>query len=114
MKARKQRRGRSYASPGRNRVALTRAPIVCLALVSWILGGTGCTEHKTAPVVTGTANRNSVAAYLGNAERQSETDDQRREIQKALENMLQMTPSQLKSQRYADYEGKQGSWSASQ
>ncbi len=54
---------------------------------------------------------NSVAAFLGNAERQAETDEQRREIQRALQDMRDKTPAELRQMRYADYAGKTGAWS---
>ena len=54
---------------------------------------------------------NSVAAFLNNAERQSETGEQRKEIQRALRDMLDKSPSELREMRYADYAGKANAWS---
>jgi len=94
-------------------VALMKARLTSLLLIL-TLTGVGCQKQKVSPASAPTSHQNSVVAYLGNAERQSETDDQRREIQKALEDMLRMTPSELKAQRYADYEGKPGAWSVTE
>ena len=53
-------------------------------------------------------------AFLRNAERQSETDDQRKEIQRALRDMLERSPVELKRLRYADYGGQPNVWSVTQ
>jgi hypothetical protein len=53
---------------------------------------------------------NSVAAFLKNAERQSESDDQRREIQRALRDMLDKPPAELRRMHYADYSGSADAW----
>jgi len=57
---------------------------------------------------------NSVAAFLNHAERQAETDEQRREIQRALRDMLEKSPAELRRMRYADYTGEADKWSISQ
>ena len=56
-------------------------------------------------------NGNSVAAFLTNAEKQAETDDQRTEIQRALHDMVDKPPAELRRMRYADYTGKVNQWS---
>jgi len=48
---------------------------------------------------------NCIAAFLGHAERQAQSDVQRREIAHALRDMLDKTPAELRHQRYADYAG---------
>jgi hypothetical protein len=57
---------------------------------------------------------NSVAAFLQNAERQSETDEQRKEIQRALRDMLDKSPAELRQTRYPDYTGQANAWSIKQ
>jgi hypothetical protein len=57
---------------------------------------------------------NSVAAFLKNAERQSETDEQRKDIQRALRDMLDKSPAELRQMRYPDYAGQANAWSITQ
>ena len=54
---------------------------------------------------------NEVVRYLKGAERQNETDDQRREIRHALEDLATLPPAELRKKRYADYSMKPGQWS---
>ena len=54
---------------------------------------------------------NSVARFLSGAERQTETDAQRRQVQLALQDMLNRSPRQLQKLRYADYSGTPNAWS---
>jgi hypothetical protein len=70
-----------------------------------------CTRGQTASGSATSGTRNTVAAFLGHAERQSETDDQRREIQRALRDMLVKAPAELRRMRYADYSGQRNAWS---
>lgn len=53
---------------------------------------------------------NVVAAYLDGAEMQAETDAQRREILRALTDMLDKPAAELRQQRYADYQGNASAW----
>jgi len=53
---------------------------------------------------------NTVVQFLDGADRQAESGEQQREIQQALEDMLNKTPAELKQQRYADYQGHKNSW----
>lgn len=61
-------------------------------------------ETKSKPPV------NSVAKYLESAELQAETDSQRREIQRALTDMLEKPAVKLRAQKYADYQGTPNMW----
>lgn len=54
---------------------------------------------------------NSVAAFLKDAERQSETDRQRKDIQRALRDMLDKSPIELRQMRYPNYAGQANAWS---
>jgi hypothetical protein len=54
--------------------------------------------------------RNSVVEYLENAELQVETDAQRREIQRALSDMLDKSTAELRTRKYADYQGTPNTW----
>lgn len=57
---------------------------------------------------------NVVAAYLGGAERQVETVEQRNEIHKALSDLLNLSPAEARTRRYADYQGNAGAWTSIQ
>jgi hypothetical protein len=60
------------------------------------------------------ANYNSVAVFLEKAERQTETEEQRLEVHRALSDMLTKTPVELRQTRYADYTGKANQWPVTQ
>jgi hypothetical protein len=53
---------------------------------------------------------NVVAEYFSHADRQYETDDQKSEIIRALQDMLEKPVGELRTQRYADYEGNKNAW----
>lgn len=53
---------------------------------------------------------NQVVLCLDGAERQSETDEQRQEILRALEDLRALDPATLKRRRYADYDNTPGRW----
>ncbi len=72
-------------------LALSAAVLLC-----------GCSSHKPEP--------NVVAEFLTNADRQYETEDQRAEIIRAFDDMLQKPPAELRQQRYADYTGNRRAW----
>jgi len=73
---------------------------------------TACKQGGSSPGSSSPSNaENSIAAFLKNAERQSETDDQRREIQRALRDMLDKSADELRQVRYADYGGTANAWS---
>lgn len=57
------------------------------------------------------ADENEVVRYLKGAERQAETDDQRREIRRALEDLATLPAPELRKKRYADASMKPGQWS---
>jgi hypothetical protein len=70
-----------------------------------------CAHGAAGPTVSGTAQEmNQVVLYLNGAERQAETDEQRQEILRALEDLRTLTPQALTQRRYADYENKPGQW----
>jgi hypothetical protein len=68
--------------------------------------------HGTAGLGTSAQakNSNQVVLYLDGAERQAETDEQRREILRALEDLRTLAPAALAQRRYADYEDKPEQW----
>ena len=53
---------------------------------------------------------NTVVAYLQGAEQQWEDMDQQREVEKALNDMLKLTPDELRKRRYANYQLEPGAW----
>jgi hypothetical protein len=71
-----------------------------------------CSSRESRPFQPAVAN--SVAAFLMHAERQSETDDQRREIQHALRDMLDKSTAELRRTRYSDYSGQVGAWTVTE
>lgn len=73
-----------------------------------------CTHDRRSPPPAESDSGNSVAAFLNHAERQAETDEQRREIQRALRDMLEKSPAELRQMRYPDYTGEASKWSISQ
>ena len=75
-----------------------------ISLIVWALAAPGC-----AP-----ASGNVVAAYLNGAERQTETDQQRQDIGRALNDLLGLSSAELRARRYPDYQGKPEAWTAAE
>jgi hypothetical protein len=73
-----------------------------------------CTRDRDSRASPSSTSENSVAAFLKNAERQSETDEQRKEIQQGLRDMLDKPLDELRHTRYSDYEGVPKKWSITQ
>ncbi len=63
-----------------------------------------CRHHS------GADRDNSVSAFLTNAERQAETDEQRVQIRQALSDLLDRSPKDLQEIRYPDYSGQANQW----
>lgn len=84
----------------------------CKAAAALLVVGLGwaCGDSRSPQTAPASNVENSVAAFLKNAERQTETDDQRREIQRALRDLLDKPASELRQMRYADYGGKPDAW----
>jgi len=53
---------------------------------------------------------NSIVLYMNGAELQIETMDQRQELQKALTDILTLSPEVLRQRRYADYQLTPNKW----
>jgi hypothetical protein len=85
---------------------LRRFAFLCVAI--GILVG-GCCGRSLAETPRSVSNH--VAAFLNNAERQTETDEQRVVVRGALGDMLRNGPFQLKLIRYPDYSGTPNMWS---
>lgn len=56
------------------------------------------------------ARENRVVTFLTVAELQIETADQRKELKRALEDILKLSPEQLQKRRYANYRMENGVW----
>ena len=56
------------------------------------------------------AGPNTVVVYLEGADQQWETQEQGREIEKALNDMLTLSPDELRNRRYANYQMQPGAW----
>ena len=53
---------------------------------------------------------NTVVVYLQGADQQWENMDQQREIEKAFNDMLTLSPDELRNRRYANYQMQPGAW----
>ena len=51
---------------------------------------------------------NTVVVYMQGADLQAETDEQRREVLRVLNDILSKKPAELRDARYADYRGQAG------
>jgi hypothetical protein len=78
--------------------------LVAVALMAVMPTAPGCARSQA----------NTVAAFLEQAERQTEAPQQRAEVRQALSDMLQLTPDQLAQRRYRDYADTPGAWTALQ
>ncbi|HYR92367.1 MAG TPA: hypothetical protein VE422_50445 [Terriglobia bacterium] len=88
-----------------------RMPSLSVATLLLLASINSACTHDPSPVSPPPTAENSIAAFLTNAERQSETDNQRREIQRALRDMLDKSAVELPQARYADYAGTANTWS---
>ncbi len=77
-------------------------------MVIMTLAAAGCHYFRRAEDRT---PANTVISYLHEAQRQTETTQDRLQLKQALEDILNLPPPQLKSRRYADYQGHPGAWS---
>jgi hypothetical protein len=83
-----------------------------LFLIVLTLTPHGCqTGSKTASVPSQPSATNVVADFFSHADRQYETAGQQAEIIRALRDMLSKSAQELRSQRYADYQGVKDAWS---
>ena len=71
-------------------------------------------DAKDAIASNSPSTRNVVARFLEGAELQAETDGQRREIARALQDMLNMPAGELGKQRYSDYSGNDAAWTVTE
>jgi len=75
-----------------------------------------CAHQQPANVVTEEepppcpATENYVVCYFTHADIQGETDDQMREVRRALMDALELTIEELRKPRYADYTLKPNQW----
>ena len=85
-------------------LALIALLLVALLIATFLLSGQwGKAASKT--------KFNPVAQYLSGAEIQGEPS-QTSNIKRALRDMLTLSEKELRQQRYADYEGHEGRWTA--
>jgi hypothetical protein len=85
-------------------VGLLRSSVACAAVA--LVWGLAC-SHAGTPAIS---RQNEVVRYLGQADRQAETQDQRNEIKRALEDMLKVPAAELRQRRYADYQMHPARW----
>jgi len=55
-----------------------------------------------------------IVTFLGAAQLQIETDNQRAELNRVLQDLATLSPKELASKRYADYKGTPNRWTALQ
>jgi len=67
-------------------------------------------EGGGRPSTPGPEKQNEVVLYLEGAERQTETEEQQRELFRALEDLRTLDAAKLKSKRYADYQNVPEKW----
>lgn len=89
---------------------MTRILTRGLALLAVSLALLSACDKGTSSARPGPKVKNSVAAYLHNAELQFETPAQGAEIRRALTDMLNLTPGLLRERRYADYQMTPDAW----
>jgi hypothetical protein len=97
-----------------NWIGKMQIPVSSLILLLLMSISVACSRDRPSSSPQVSPSTNSVVAFLRNAERQSETDDQKREIQRGLRDMLEKSPIELKKSRYADYGGQPNVWSITQ
>ena len=92
--------------------AINRTWPIALLIGLGVLTQVACRPQQTKTTVPSPLpeEKNEVVLYLDGAERQAETDDQRAEILRALEDLRTLDPVALEKQRYADYGGVPGQW----
>ena len=95
----------------RNAIPSMLMGVVALMLAC-ILGA--CASKNPIAASNAPGSVNLFAVFLMNADRQAETDEQRKEIQRALRDMLDKSPAELGQMRYADYAGQANAWSVTQ
>jgi hypothetical protein len=76
--------------------------VACLAISIALCAGLSACYHSRP---------NTVVTFLQGAEQQWETQEQGREIEKALNDMLALKPDELRNRRYANYQMQPGAWS---
>jgi hypothetical protein len=87
----------------------TATPFCFLLLVVLAVAPQSC-HRNSNPQNPPTSSSNLVAEYFAHVDRQYESEDQQAEIIRAMHDMLEKPVSELRDQRYADYEGKKNSW----
>lgn len=75
-----------------------------VAVLALLLGACEPPPPAATPVIP----TNSVVEYLTDAEIQAETDGQRSELRKAFTDMLALSADELKTRRYAGFDGTAG------
>ncbi len=91
-----------------SRGAAAKVSSVAAALILFLFS-TGCQTYSGRAVGT-SSKPNSVAVYFHNAELQFETPAQGAEIRRALEDILNLSPEDLRKRRYANYQLVPESW----
>ncbi len=72
----------------------------------------GCENHSITPGpgISPAYSDNVIVAFFDEAELQIETADQEQVLIQALNDMLRLSPDELRKQRYANYQLEPGKW----
>ncbi len=72
----------------------------------------GCENHRITlgPGISSAYSDNVIVAFFDEAELQIETVDQEQVLMQALNDMLTLSPDELRKQRYANYQLEPGKW----
>ena len=88
----------------------TKPLILLVSLLVFFVPACAQREAGVRPSTTGPEKQNEVVLYLEGAERQAETEEQQRELLRALEDLQTLDAATLKGRRYADYQNVPGKW----
>jgi hypothetical protein len=91
--------------------SVTAANVLFLIVLTLTSHSCQTGSKQTASAPSNSPATNVVAEFFSHADRQYETTGQKAEIIRALRDMSNKSAQELRSQRYADYQGVKDAWS---
>lgn len=94
----------------------SQSRVIIAGMIAITIASQGCssaTPEADEPQPAGHTSprpENPIAAYLRDAECQTENDRQRANVRTALEDMATLSPDQLRERRYENFTGQPGQW----
>ena len=85
-----------------------------LVILSVLLVGSHGAPAQPSQLPRSAGVQNQVVLFLNGADRQSETDEQEKEILRALQDLRTLSPVALRERRYADYQLVPNQWTLAQ